>query len=749
MWLIVLLTPIGAVLGCWLWARRGVARQRELARQLAERTEELAVLNAVAAVVGRSPELDEVLVGALEATLTLMAFEAGGIYLLDQRDGVLKLGAHCGLGAKFAGDIDRLQPGEGFSGLVTQSGQALVIGDVSRDSRLTRTVVREEGFHSLAVIPLTSRDQVRGTLFVMTREHRRFSARDVQLLESIGHQLGAAIESAWLHDDTRRRIAQLTALQETARAVASTLELDRLLNLIIQQATTLLHADGGIINLVDWNTREDEVVATTGLIPLRFSGRHPLEGSLSGWVSTHNQPIIVNHLLSDTRVDRAVLSWLVEEHIQSAAVAPLTVKERVLGTLVLVGQQERKGEFVQSDMDLLVAFANQAATAIENVRLFDAEQRRAEQFRVITEVGRQITSMLDIDEALVQLVRLIREAFRYYHVAIGLLEGDTVVYRFGAGGLWHNPAFDFHPSQLKVGQEGLTGWVAGSGEPLIVPDVSCDPRYVWMEGSLTCSELLVPIRAKGEIIGVLDVQSDRLNDFDESDLVTMQSLADQAAVAIQNARLYAQAQQAAVLEERQRLARELHDAVTQTLFSASLIAEALPASWHRDVHEGMALLDRLRQLNCSALAEMRTLLLELRPAALVEARLTDLLRQLADAIAGREGLPVTVAVEDVGPLPPEVHVAFYRTAQEALNNVVKHSRASRAEVSLRRVQGTGVELVVCDDGRGFDLEQAPADGLGLGIMRERAQAIGALLAVESGQGQGTQVRLVWAAEEKG
>jgi len=295
-----------------------------------------------------------------------------------------------------------------------------------------------------------------------------------------------------------------------------------------------------------------------------------------------------------------------------------------------------------------------------------------------------------------------------------------------------------------VGREGLSGWVAGSGDPLIVADVSREPRYVWMDGSLTRSELIVPIRAKDEILGVLDVQSDRLNDFDEIDLVTMQSLADQAAVAIQNARLYEQAQRVAVLEERQRLARELHDAVTQTLFSASLIAEALPTSWNRDAQEGLELLEELRRLSRGALAEMRTLLLELRPAALVEARLADLLRQLADAITGRERLPVTLAVEEIGPLPPDVHVTFYRTAQEALNNVVKHSRANRVEIGLRRVPEAGVELVVRDDGRGFDPGRVLSDGLGLGIMRERAQAIGALLVVESELGCGTRVRLMWA-----
>jgi signal transduction histidine kinase len=223
-------------------------------------------------------------------------------------------------------------------------------------------------------------------------------------------------------------------------------------------------------------------------------------------------------------------------------------------------------------------------------------------------------------------------------------------------------------------------------------------------------------------------------------------------VALENARLYEQAQQLAVIEERQRLARELHDAVTQTLFSASLIAEALPDLWTQDRDEGEGLLGELRQLNRGALAEMRTLLLELRPAALVEASLDDLLHQLGDATTGRTGVPVKISIEGQIDLPPDVHVTLYRIAQEALNNVVKHSRASEVEVCLQRslsvaedTSGTLIraELEVRDNGRGFDTSSIPPDRFGLGIIRERVQAIGANLTIQSQAGRGTRVAVDW------
>jgi signal transduction histidine kinase len=239
------------------------------------------------------------------------------------------------------------------------------------------------------------------------------------------------------------------------------------------------------------------------------------------------------------------------------------------------------------------------------------------------------------------------------------------------------------------------------------------------------------------------------------------------------------AEELAVLQERNRLARELHDAVTQTLFSASLIAEAMPALWERDQEMGQERLAMLRQMSRGALAEMRTLLLELRPAALVETSLGDLLRQLGEAVTGRAGIPVTVEVEGLCELPADLHVALYRIAQEALNNVVKHAKASQVAVSLRctpRVPSGGppssrrqngqqdagsppsssrageegpeikVELVIRDNGRGFDLDDLPPEGMGLGIMRERAEAVGAQLGIVSQLSQGTRLTVIWPGD---
>ncbi len=198
----------------------------------------------------------------------------------------------------------------------------------------------------------------------------------------------------------------------------------------------------------------------------------------------------------------------------------------------------------------------------------------------------------------------------------------------------------------------------------------------------------------------------------------------------------------AAAEERNRLARDLHDAVSQTLFSASLIAEVLPRLWQRNPEEGSRRLEEVRQLTRGALAEMRTLLLELRPSALVEAELPHLLNQLGESINGRARVPVTVLVDGQCSFPTEVKVALYRIAQEALNNVAKHAGARQVKVNLL-CELTKVTLKITDDGHGFDMTGVPPGSFGLGIMHERAGDIGALISVQSKMGHGTEVVVVW------
>ena len=210
--------------------------------------------------------------------------------------------------------------------------------------------------------------------------------------------------------------------------------------------------------------------------------------------------------------------------------------------------------------------------------------------------------------------------------------------------------------------------------------------------------------------------------------------------------LHEKAEAEAVAAERNRIANELHDSVTQALYSASLIAEALPKIWQKHPEEAVKSLMELQMLTQGAQAEMRTLLLELRPGELADRKLTVLLRQLTDAMSARTDLPIYLTVAGECQCPTDVHIAFYRITQEAINNINKHARASQAWVNLR-CDHDRLLLRIGDNGRGIDYESRLVHRMGLQIMSERAEAVGAVLTINSQSGQGTEVIVTWQASE--
>ncbi len=274
------------------------------------------------------------------------------------------------------------------------------------------------------------------------------------------------------------------------------------------------------------------------------------------------------------------------------------------------------------------------------------------------------------------------------------------------------------------------------------PDLSADLReQVAAQG--IAHLLVVPLIARSEMVGVLSIARDEDGSaFSINDQQLGRTVADALGAVIQNDLLHRKETKEAAEEERQRLARDLHDAVTQSIYSASLIAEALPAVWKREPDEGLRTLETLRRLVRAALAEMRTLLFELRPATLDAAPLDTLLQRLGDSLGGQAQIRVDIHVDEDVSLPRDVKLVFYRVAQEAFSNIGKHARATRV-TAVVGAQGGGAMLTVRDDGNGFDPGAVSGDHMGLRIMRERLDRVEASLAVDSAPGRGTTVTVVW------
>jgi PAS domain S-box-containing protein len=321
-----------------------------------------------------------------------------------------------------------------------------------------------------------------------------------------------------------------------------------------------------------------------------------------------------------------------------------------------------------------------------------------------------------------------------------------------------------HPEDTNIGTEQFRAMIAGR-----LPGFSMEKRYVRKSGESFWGRVTYSaVPGKGGqpeyLVGMIEdvteqrLARERLASQEAEYRRTMEERVEERTSELAEANLKLReefeqrrraeealankAAEEAVTNERTRLARDLHDAVTQTMFAASLIAEVLPDLWEIDPAEARASTEELRQLTRGALAEMRTLLLELRPAALLQSRLGDLIRQLCEALIGRARLPIDLTVEGERQLPPEVQVAFYRIAQESLNNAAKYARATRIEVGLF-VTPAGVHFNICDNGVGFDPASIKATSLGMRIMRERAEAIGAELSISSEPGKGVCVEAEW------
>lgn len=368
-----------------------------------------------------------------------------------------------------------------------------------------------------------------------------------------------------------------------------------------------------------------------------------------------------------------------------------------------------------------------------------ALEQRALQLETSAQVGREITSILDIDILLNRVVELIQGAFGYYHVQVLLLGKDASQLIMGASSGNRNPQY----YRIHLGEKSVNSEAARTGKIQLANDVLKNPNFLFDEKlPETRSELVVPLKVGDRVIGTLDVHNSKVDAFTQEDALVIQSLGDQIAVAIENARLYDQSKELAVLEERNRLARELHDSVTQSLYSLVLFTEG----WRRTVKsEGgekvEEYLGRIGEIAQQALKEMRLLIMELRPPMLEQEGLVGALQKRLDAVEKRVGIHARVVMEDFIEFPAPLEEELYRIAQEALNNSLKHAKATKETVRVY-VKDEFTILEVIDDGIGFNPGAIDhRGGMGLPNMGERARRIGGSLKIHSTPGKGTIVRV--------
>ena len=369
--------------------------------------------------------------------------------------------------------------------------------------------------------------------------------------------------------------------------------------------------------------------------------------------------------------------------------------------------------------------------------------------KAVSDAVLAVAANLSVDEVLQKLVHAARELAGARYAALGIPDGAGGFRRFLVSGMSDELISSMGPLPRT---HGMLAAMLHQTEPYRTDDIHEDPRFRgwWPRQHPDMRSFLgVPIRARDEVIGAFYLtEKENADVFDEEDQELIGLLAAHASIAITNARLYEQSRELSILSERNRLALELHDVVTQKLFSVMLTAEAAATQIDRDAEAARGQLDRVRELAGEALEELRSLILGLRPPELERDGLAGTLRKEVEMVARTHGTDIELDVDPVfSSEGDERELALLRIAHEALHNAVRHAKASHVTVRLAGENGTLV-VEVSDDGIGFDPEAPDVRSrhLGLTSMEERARELRGHLRIRSAPGAGTTIRVELARD---
>ncbi len=429
----------------------------------------------------------------------------------------------------------------GITGWIIHSKKHLLIKDFDKEKENLPVKARVIGkaAKSLLAIPLLFKDKVIGVMSLQSYKPNTFDKRDKDFLSTVASQVTMAIENARLFEETCKKLNESSLLNEVITAGTSIMEFNELIDELIETLKRNLDFESFNICLIDERTKDLKVATTHGYdVEELEKFKLKVGKGITGWVAKTGKPIIVPDVSKDKRYIQG------NPDIRSEMCIPLKVKDKVIGVLDI--EDTKLDAFSKENLTLISAIAGQISMIIEKARILESEKKRSKQLETIQDVSKNIVSILDMDDLFKQIVNSIYYTFRYY-INILLLDEESkeLVVKASSG-----PTIKSTIRRRVKISEGITGWAAKTGEPLLVDDVSKEPRYLFVEELADIrSELVVPIKIKDKVIGVLDIESVELNAFDESDLATFTILAEMIAIAIENASLYKESERLAITDD--------------------------------------------------------------------------------------------------------------------------------------------------------------------------------------------------------
>ncbi|MCC6630294.1 MAG: GAF domain-containing protein [Chloroflexi bacterium] len=709
-------------------------------RETEERNRQLATLNSLAGALSQSLDLRVILERALDHVLALSATERGWVWLVQDDDLAaaplvtrhMSPDALAALADPAARDYVRA---------VARQGEVIV---KPQPSPLAHGMPDGGPTGRSILVPLATRDRALGVMALSGSTPLQDDAANMAIFQALGRQIAVGIENARLFSAEQRLTREALGLADTARLVSGTLELDDILPIIARSAVALLAVDRSIVFLFEQSRpagRAAYIAGRAGRAELLLAEDAALIEAILRRHAGDDAAIIVNDVALEPRSD--VRDVLVRLGTRSALAVALQARGRTLGALY-VGSVERRREFSAHDQRVALALADQAAVSIEAASLYAGVQERAGQLAGLYEIGKVIAATLDQEELCEVLYRETKRLMDADSFEVALASPTEDIQRI---------VFRVDGDQ-RIGAEtvpaaaGLSGHVMRQRQPLLATRAEIEALGIQSlrssdpEGQAQ-SVLCAPLTREGKVLGAISTRSYRPQAYNLGHLELFEAIANQAAIAVENSELQRRALDLAVVEERNRLARELHDSVTQMLFSITLTLQAGRVLLQRNAAQAEQQMEKAQQTAQEALAEMRALIYQLRPASLRERGLIAALTSYIDVFQQRTGLDVTWRHEGDVTFSEAQEQAIFRIVQEALNNVVKHAEARHVDIHLLCEAAT-MTLVVIDDGRGMPAGPPTSATPTWGIlgMRERAEVLGGTFSVAPAPAGGVEVRVV-------
>jgi len=742
-----------------------VEQQELLERRVEERTRELSLLLDVSNTVASTLDTEELFALVLDQLAAIVPSTGGSVLVLEGDELVTRYARDIG-GRGEAGSSaeSRRFTAEGlrhsFSALL--NGKPIVVANVRGETAFARDFRWVTGAHldttfanvvAWMALPMVHKGRFIGFIGVSSNEGGAFSEASASLGMAIANQAAIAIENARLFAEAERRAAEMTALSRVATSLDLEKSVEATLKSVAQRVVESTHAVAASLSTVD----SAGMLALGGEVGLPEGFFAAIDDAIRKGAPRPNQQALASHkpvIIEGVRagIAREPLYAQLGEKVAGAewdaiVIVPMRYGDRDLGTLETY---YRPGELPdEREVGLITAMARQAATAIENAMLFAQTEKRVRQLEALTHIASSFSLELSLQELMDRMAAHIVRATTAVTCAVALDDGPGGGMRMlGADGV---PDGFGEAMRATFDKGGGTAALRAMAERRTIylaealSDRIDDPRYAGVSEHFGDagwdSVLLAPISYANEALGVLVLGYPGKTGPDEEERTFVEAVADQTGLVVENARLYERASAAAALEERQRLARELHDSVSQALYGIALgartarrrLGDGAPSS----VSEP---LDYVLSLAEAGLTEMRALIFELRPESIAQEGLVAAIGRQVAATQARYGVSVTAHLCDEPEVSLDLKEAAYRIAQESMHNTVKHARATRIDLTLS-VENSELRLEITDDGQGFNVDGEFPGHLGLQSMRERARDAGGTLEVESAAGAGTRITL--------